>query len=241
MVGLAIQLKGINKSYGNLVVMKDFNIAFPQAKTHCLFGPSGCGKTTLLNVLTGLVKPDRGSITGLEGKTISYIFQEHRLLPWATVEENILFVLNGHGNSEGKKIAKEYLSLVGLWNFKDSYPEQLSGGMKQRVAIARGLAHEGDILVMDEPFKGLDGDIKRKLMNHIIKIYQQREKEKKSIIFITHDIDEALYLSDLIHIFQGTPLTLTKQLTIPIPHSQRSSNNMEIMKYRQKFLSKIQL
>lgn len=227
---MKLQVNNLHKSYGNLQVLSNFNIDFSKEGIHCLFGPSGCGKTTLLNILVGLTPYDKGEILGFNNKSFSYIFQEERLLPWTTVEENIEFVLEGKGNKDDiKERIEKSLSLVELLNFRKSYPHELSGGMKQRASIARAFAYEGDILIMDEPFRGLHFELKKTLMNYIIDYWN----EKKGVfIFITHDIDEVLHMADHIHVLQGPPLTLEKQFTITIPQHEREGNFDIIREYR---------
>ncbi|MDQ2085233.1 ABC transporter ATP-binding protein [Herbivorax sp. ANBcel31] len=223
---MEVIINELKKSFGNLKVIDNLSLKFNSNKIHCIFGPSGCGKSTLINVMTGIISADYGTIEGLEQKKFSYVFQEERLLPWATVEENILFVLESYYKKErAKKLSDKYISLVDLSEFKTHYPDQLSGGMKQRVCIARAFAFDGDILVMDEPFKGLHLDLKKKLMNYIINYLKENNK---TVFFITHDIDEALYLADSIHIFKGPPLNLKKSIKINIP-SLRSKNKKEEM------------
>lgn len=227
---MKLQVENLYKNFGRLQVISDFSMDFSNEGIHCLFGPSGCGKTTLLNILSGITPYNKGNIQGFENKTFSYIFQEERLLPWATVKENLRFVLEDVSDeAEISDRITKYLSLVDLSEFIDSYPDELSGGMKQRVSIARAFAYEGDIIIMDEPFKGLHLDIKKTLMNYVIDYWYRK---KGVFIFITHDIDEALHMADFIHVLQGPPLTLKKQITIDIPHKQRV-NNKEIMeKYK---------
>lgn len=230
MTRLKIQVKELFKKYKDLQVISNLNMDFSSDRIHCIFGPSGCGKTIFVNILTGLVDADEGWVEGLEGKSFSYIFQEDRLIPWATVEENMLFVLESHySKSEARQLAGEYLSLVNLLKFKNSYPEQLSGGMKQRAAIARAFAYGGDIVVMDEPFKGLDLELKKGLMDYIINDWNHKNR---FFFFITHDVDEALYIADDIHVFQGLPLTLKKQITIEIPSCDRGKYRNEMGRYK---------
>ncbi|MCC5911195.1 MAG: ATP-binding cassette domain-containing protein [Clostridiaceae bacterium] len=198
---------------------------------HCLFGPSGCGKTTLLNILAGLSTADQGDIKGIENKTFSYIFQEDRLLPWATVEENIFLILtDSYSKREAQGLMDKYLDLVDLSKFKNYYPEALSGGMRQRVSIARAFAYEGDILLMDEPFKGLHMELKKTLMDYLISYWHQK---KQLFLFVTHDVEEALYMADHIHIFQGPPMELTKKLTIDIPAGDARNKNEKIDQFKE--------
>lgn len=225
-----MEISNLSKSFGELKVIDDLSISFCQDKIHCLFGPSGCGKSTLVNIMTGIIEADSGIINGIEKKSFSYVFQEDRLLPWATIEENILFVLqSSYDATKAKEIADKYLSLVKLEDFKNLYPEELSGGMKQRASIARAFAFSGDILIMDEPFKGLHLEIKRELMDYI----RTNLVNNKITFFITHDVDEALYLADSIYTFKGPPLTLEKQIDIKL---RERLNNPEVI---ENFKSKI--
>ncbi|NLC77987.1 MAG: ABC transporter ATP-binding protein [Clostridia bacterium] len=231
-----IRINSLNKKFQNLEVLKDFSIEFSGDKIHCLFGPSGCGKTTLLQLISGLTAPDRGTINGIAGRSVSYVFQEDRLLPWATVKENIMFVLDHKATNKQKaeQISEKYLALVGLSQFRHYFPDQLSGGMKQRVAIARAFAYQGDILLLDEPFKGLDYELKKCLMDYILAYWR---RHKPLCLFVTHDPDEGLYLADTIHVFSGPPLGLTKQLVINIPHQERLDKPAEIAELKRTLLA----
>jgi len=181
---MPIEIKNLNKSYNGLQVIEDYHFTFQEGKIYCLYGPSGCGKTTLLHIIAGILSFDSGTITGTEKKRIAVVFQEDRLLPWLTAEENINFVLgNKHFDAE------KYLEVVGLKEFKKYHPHQLSGGMKRRVAIARALAYHGQVLLMDEPFKGIDEEVKRKIMDNILK------EKKQIVIFSTHNLQEAAYMA----------------------------------------------
>lgn len=254
---MSIEIKSVSKSYGNLNVLSDFSMSLENNKVHCLFGPSGCGKTTLLNIIAELEKPDSGQIIYDKKNKISYIFQEDRLLPWFTAEENILFVLDDFYNKDDIKIkkdkefkadgyenikhsgdknieaennqslykianaqdlksmitkkAKKYIDLVGLTDFSNLLPSQLSGGMKQRVSIARALCTQPDILIMDEPFKGLDIKLKMQMMDYI---KEYMSIKKATGIFVTHELWEAEYLGDVIYELIGTPLTLISNRNI---------------------------
>ena len=167
------KIQNLEKSYGKLNVFKNFTMRIPKSKITCILGPSGCGKTTSLNILSGILQPDSGSILGIEKQTISYLFQEPRLLDWKTVRGNIEFVLKGtHSKKERHALASKYIRIVGLQNFEDYYPSQLSGGMIQRVAIARAFAYPSEILLMDEPFKGLDIHMKKSVMHAFINLWE---------------------------------------------------------------------
>ncbi|AOY78231.1 ABC transporter ATP-binding protein [Clostridium formicaceticum] len=228
---MKLSIKNLYKTYGGFQVICNFSMDFFYDKIHCVLGPSGCGKTTLLNIITKLISADQGNLEEVEKKTCSYIFQEDRLLPWATVEENILFVLEGqYKKVEAQQIVDEYLSLVNLSKFKNYYPEELSGGMKQRVSIARAFAYGGEIFVMDEPFKGIHLALKTTLIQYMI---DYKHQKSRIFVFATHDIEEALSMADYIHIFQGPPLTLKKQMTIDVPQSQRWKYKDKMTEYKE--------
>lgn len=228
---MEIKLEDIKKKYNNLKVIENFNMSFSSDKVHCIFGPSGCGKSTLLNIITGLITSYSGKIEGMEDKSFSYVFQENRLLPWLSVEGNIMFVLeSNYSKREAEKISEKYIDLVKLSKFKNNFPRELSGGMKQRVSIARALAYNGDIIVMDEPFKGLDMELKTSLMNFIVNYCKSNNK---LYIYTTHDTFEAAYMADNIYVFEGPPLKIKKYMTIDIPFEERCTRISEVKNYEE--------
>jgi len=190
-----VLVKNLNKSFGDNKVLVNLNLNFEKNKITVVTGPSGCGKTTLLNIISGIEKPDSGEVI-LKDHSISFIFQEDRLIPDLTVYKNIEFVLKSTLTPlESKPIIEKYLELVKLTEAKDKYPEQLSGGMKRRVAVARAFAYRSDLLIMDEPFKGLDDKLKKEIVDEFLRIYNQ---DKRTVILVTHDMDEAVFLGDTI-------------------------------------------
>jgi len=189
---MSLELKQITKSYGTLKVLQGLSLAFPEGEITCIMGPSGCGKTTILNIIGGLVRPDSGTLEGFEGLRFSYIFQEPRLLPWKSVRENIEFVLP-HEMPPAERTARcdEFLRLVELEKFADYLPSQLSGGMSQRVAIARAFVYPSDVILMDEPFKGLDAELRRNIIVRFLDIWRA---DRRTVICVTHDLEEAKML-----------------------------------------------
>lgn len=182
------ELKHIDFSYGDKLVLKDFSLSLPQKGAVCLFGVSGLGKTTVLRLIAGLEKPKNGSLEGFENKRITFIFQEDRLLPWRTAKENVALALGN--TTEAKEKALAVLSSLGLENDADRYPDEMSGGMCRRVAAARALAPESDIILADEPFTGLDEENRRVLAAAL------REKAKNElVVVVTHIEDEAALLN----------------------------------------------
>ena len=212
------QQKGAMKEF-TAVKELDFNVKEGEFVT--LVGPSGCGKSTLLDLLGGLTTPTRGRIL-IDGKEITgpgldrgTVFQQYALFPWKTARGNIEFGLEAKGvpKHERKEQANHFLSLVGLSDFGERYPHELSGGMKQRVAIARSLAFNPDVLLMDEPFAALDAQTRESLQSELLRIWQ---KTKKTIIFITHGIDEAVYLGERVVVLTPNPGMVKKIVDIPL-------------------------
>lgn len=216
---MSLMLNGVSRRFGGFTVLDRFSLTLEKGRIHCFFGPSGCGKTTLLHVLAGLQKPDGGAIAGMQGLPCSFVFQEDRLLPWLTVRENVTFVLEGRmERREADAAALRVLERVGLLSFRDSYPDALSGGMKQRVSWARAMAYGGELLMMDEPFKGLDRALKLGLMEDLLRF---AERDRVTVLLVTHDREEALLLADTIYMLQGPPLSVSSRLDIPVPKDRR--------------------
>ena len=222
-----IDVKGVHKIYsGDVVALKDINLQFGRGELTSLLGPSGCGKTTLLKIIAGLLKPNEGEVlvngrpvTG-PGPERAFVFQDFALMPWATVLRNAAFGLELQGvpQAEREEKARHYVEEVGLSGFEHKYPHELSGGMRQRVGLARALAVDADVLLMDEPFSAVDEQTRRKFQEDLIRL---REIEKKTFILVTHSIEEAVYLSDRIVLLSPRPGRLNKIVT---PHIDRSGN-----------------
>lgn len=198
-----VQIKNLYKSYEGHKVLDNLNINFIKNKITVITGPSGCGKTTLLSIISRIEKEDSGQVI-LNNKNISYIFQEDRLIPNLTVYENIAFVLKSTMNKKDMKdIIYKYLNMVKLIESKDKLPSKLSGGMKRRVAIARAFAYKSELLLMDEPFKGLDDKLKTEIIEEFLRIYKE---DKRTVILVTHDMKEAELLGDVIYSFSTNGL-----------------------------------
>lgn len=209
-VDAIVEVRGVSKSYGNVEALRGIDLDFPRGKLTSLLGPSGCGKTTLLKIIAGLVNADAGTIS-VNGRTVSkpgperaFVFQDFALLPWATVLRNVAFglELRGKAAAEREKIARHYIGEVGLAGFEDKYPHELSGGMRQRVGLARALSVDADVLLLDEPFSAVDEQNRRKFQEDLIRL---RTTQNKTFIFVTHSIEEAVYISDRIVLLSPRP------------------------------------
>ena len=221
-----ISVEGVSKTYelkdkSPSFALEKVNLSIEEGKFICLLGPSGCGKTTLLNMIAGFDKPSTGAIK-INGNNVSQpsidriaIFQNFGLLPWRTVIKNVELGLESKGFDEKKRreIAEEYLKLVGLSDYKKHHPNQLSGGMQQRTAIARALAVDPEVLLMDEPFGSLDAMTRMTMQNEIERIWQEK---KKTIVFVTHDIEEAVFLADSIVVMTAGPGKVKKIIDVPL-------------------------
>jgi NitT/TauT family transport system ATP-binding protein len=206
-----VQVKNIKKVYpGGVEALSDISLDFPTGKLTTLLGPSGCGKTTLLKIIAGLLQPSSGEVL-VDGRPITgpgperaFVFQDFALMPWATVIRNAAFGLElaGVNRSEREAVAEKYLHTVGLKGFENKYPHELSGGMRQRVGLARALAVNAKVLLMDEPFSAVDEQTRRKFQEDMISLVKD---EKKTFIFVTHSIEEAVYVSDRIVLLHRRP------------------------------------
>ena len=233
-VVMSLILNNIRKSYDGNVIFDNFNIEFSEGNICCILGASGCGKTSLLNIIGGVLKPDSGNIEGIENKTISYIFQEPRLLPWKTVRDNIDFVLSREMNlSERKSKLDELLKLVDMEGFADYYPSQLSGGMSQRVSLARAFALPSQIILMDEPLSGLDVSLKRNILNRFVDIWKN---DRRTVIYVTHDIDEALMLGNEIFVIGEKPVKVLLHKKIETVLEKRNLVSPDISEIRNNIL-----
>jgi len=218
-----ISWKQCSFSYGDLNVLSDFSFSLEGEGITVFLGPSGCGKTTLLNLAAGLINPRKGDIFR-EGEQLSYLFQKPRLLPWKNVRDNIRFVLpDGMDEKEKKQKCDALIDLVGLSGFEEYKPSSLSGGMEQRVAIARAFVEERSILMMDEPFKGLDLKLKMPLIRLLKDLLKAR---KTSVLLVTHDVREAILLGDRIIFLDGPPIRIVEDMKGLFPVSERNTGSL---------------
>ncbi|GAB5097391.1 ABC transporter ATP-binding protein [Caballeronia sp. HLA56] len=221
-----IRLEGVAKSFGALQVLKEVDLDVAKGEFLVLLGASGCGKSTMLNMISGFEPPTQGRVlvNGREVKDVEpacgMVFQQYALFPWKTVSENVAFGLKmrGVGRAERRDAARRYIEAVGLKGFEDSYPGALSGGMKQRVSIARVLANDPDVMLLDEPFAALDAMTRQVLQEQLLSIY---EKSGKTIVFITHSIDEALLLSTRMIVMGAKPGRIVQDIRndLPLPRT----------------------
>ena len=218
---MTLKIEGLSKKFKDRPILEDINLEVKDGEFLCIVGPSGCGKTTLLRIIAGLEKPTKGRVFA-NGKPVKgpgadrgFVFQQYTLFPWRTVLENVTFgmEIKGLEKNEREKIAMEYLKLVGLEDFKDAYPYELSGGMKQRVAIVRALANNPKVLLMDEPFAALDIQTRNLLQKELLYI---REKTNETIIFVTHNVDEAVFLADRIVVLSARPGRILRTFKVEI-------------------------
>nr|WP_321349647.1 ABC transporter ATP-binding protein [uncultured Methanoregula sp.] len=243
-----LEIRNLNQSFlredgSRLIVLDNLNFEVKDKEFICILGSSGCGKTTLLRLIAGLDEAKDGSIiidgeeTKGQNPKVGMVFQEYSLFPWRTVIDNIAFGLEMRGVSKEDRymVAEWYLDLVNLAQFRDSYPSELSGGMRQRVAVARALTLDPVLLLMDEPFGALDAQTRNKLQQELLQIW---EKTKKMIVFITHSVDEAVYLSDRIIVMTPRPGRICKIFPVPLPRP-RDRTSVEFAQVRRDVLDLI--
>ncbi len=230
-------IEGLNKKYqvnsGHVVALQGIDLAIREGEFVSIVGSSGCGKSTLLRIIAGLENGYSGQVR-IGGRAIAgpgldrgMVFQEHRLIPWLTVEQNVAFGLNSLDNGQRDVIVREHLELVGLAGFARALPHQLSGGMSQRVSIARALVNNPQLLLLDEPFGALDALTKIQMQQEILRIW---EAERTTMVLVTHDIDEAIFLGGRVVIMSSRPGTVKKivQVHLPRPRDRSSYDFVQI-------------
>ena len=206
----AVTVKNVYKNYGDVEALRDLSLEFPKGQLTSLLGPSGCGKTTLLKIIAGLLPATQGEVlvngqpVNKPGPDRAFVFQDFALMPWASVIRNVAFglELRGVNKSERESIATKYIKDVGLTGFEHSFPHELSGGMRQRVGLARALSVDSPVLLMDEPFSAVDEQTRRKFQEDLLNLVKN---ENKTFIFVTHSIEEAVYVSDQVALLLPRP------------------------------------
>lgn len=220
----AVAVRAVSKAYPGVEALREVSLDCPAGRLTTLLGPSGCGKTTLLKIIAGLIKADAGTVEVL-GRTVcgpgperAFVFQDFALLPWANVVRNVAFGLELRDvpKSEREAVAAHYIAEVGLKGFETKYPHELSGGMRQRVGLARALAVKADVLLMDEPFSAVDEQTRRKFQEDLLRLVAQ---ERKTFLFVTHSIEEAVYLSDRIVLLSRRPGRIWKVIEPDLPRT----------------------
>jgi NitT/TauT family transport system ATP-binding protein len=240
-VALGFDVRGSDGIRARVPVLDGFDLDVRTGEFLALLGPSGCGKSSFLNLLAGLIPQGEGRLL-VDGAPLSgvnrhqgVVFQGYALFPWRTVQQNIEVGLEirGVARAERRAIAQHYLELVGLHGFAERYPHELSGGMKQRVAIARSLAYEPDLLLMDEPFAALDAQTREILQGELLRIW---EATRKTIVFVTHSLDEAIYLSDRIAVMTQRPGRIKQilEVDLPRPRAPELRNSEDFVHLRQR-------
>ncbi|KZL92111.1 ABC transporter ATP-binding protein [Clostridium magnum] len=240
MAGLIIRnlYKTFNINNKEVNALSNINLTIEDGSFVTIVGKSGCGKTTLLRAICGLEKVTKGNMEFTKGsneknisKRVGIVFQEPRLMPWLTVEQNMAFPLLKSDDKEAvHDIVHKYLEMLGLENFKDAYPNQISGGMAQRVALGRTLCYDPEIILMDEPLGALDAFNRRKLQNEFINIFTEN---KKTIIFVTHDVEEAIYLGQKIVVFDKG--SVRSEIPVSLDY-YRDTTSLEFLKLREEIL-----
>jgi len=240
---ILIEVKNIKKSFTGLHTIEDISLTLGRNQFVSIVGPSGCGKSTLFDIISGLEKPDRGDIfidgKIFNGKTgrVSYMHQKDLLFPWSNILNNVCvpLLIKGYNKKEARGIAVKHFPAFGLEGFENSYPVQLSGGMRQRASLLRTYLFADDIMLLDEPFGSLDAITRRKMQMWLLEIW---EKINASILFITHDIDEAIFLSDRIYLLSRRPAVVKETFDISIerPRDSRILTSPQFNRIKEKIL-----
>jgi ABC-type nitrate/sulfonate/bicarbonate transport system ATPase subunit len=224
---MKVVFDGITHTFGSVRVLDRIDLGVRDGEFVCILGPSGCGKSTLLNIVGGFVSPTSGVVT-IDGEPVAgpdprriFVFQERGVFPWLTVDGNIGFGLFRLSDEEKRERIAHYVRLVGLNGFERSYPRELSGGMKQRLEVARALAVNPDVLYLDEPFGALDSITRLQMRRELLRIWQS---EKKTILFVTHDIEESVQLADRVVVLSQRPAVVRRIVDIDIPHPRDLSD-----------------
>jgi NitT/TauT family transport system ATP-binding protein len=240
----ALEITGLQKNYVDsysgeeVTAIGDVSFSVDEGEFVSVLGPSGCGKTTVLNIVAGFVNLTEGSVVvdgqevGGPGPDRGVVFQSHALFPWKTVLGNVVFGLRMKGVPRAERDARgrEFLELVGLGGFEHKYPHELSGGMQQRLGVARVLANEPAVMLMDEPFASIDAQTRRKLQEDLTRIF---EKRHPTVFFVTHDVDEAVFLSDRVVVLSKRPSRVREIVTVDLPRPREWRTTLELPEFRE--------
>jgi len=240
-----IEVKGLTKGFatdnGALQVVDDVSFEVGDGEFVAIVGPSGCGKTTLMNLIAGFDRPDAGTVLidganklGPSSKGI-LISQHGSVFPWLTVQQNLMFGLNGHAPRNKEQIADHYADIVGLKGFEMSYPHELSGGMLKRAELARALVVKPEILYMDEPFSALDALMSLRMRRELLRIL---DEERHTVVLITHDVEEAIHLADRIFVLSPRPARIQATFQVPFKHPRKLSSS-EVQDLREAILREL--
>ncbi len=237
----ALRAVGLGIRLGGRAVLRGIDLDVREGEFLCILGPSGCGKSTLLSLLAGFLTPSEGTIEA-EGRPVSgpdpsriLVFQERGIFPWLTVEGNIAFGLRNLPREERAARIRRHVAMVGLAGFEQSYPHELSGGMKQRLEVARALAVNPRMLLMDEPFGALDFLTRMTMRRELVRVWQS---ERKTILFVTHDVEEAVQLADRIVLLSARPATVEAVIPVPLAHP-RDLSAPEYLRIRDEILDRV--
>ena len=229
---LKIAVRNLKKSFaaakgGTLQVIDGVEFTVADGEFVAIVGPSGCGKSTLMNIIAGFEKPDAGAVE-VDGRPLNgpspkgiVISQHGSVFPWLTVQQNLMFGLNGDGHGDKALLADHYAAMVGLKGFEKAYPHELSGGMLKRVELARAFIVKPEILYLDEPFSALDALMNMKMRNELLRIL---EEERHTVLLITHDVEEAVYMADRIMVLSPRPTTIQASFEVKLPHPRKLSS-----------------
>lgn len=239
-----VEISNVTKTFGKLHTLHNVSVDLEENQFVTILGPSGSGKSTLFNIIAGLLMPDNGNVliegedyTGKTGR-VSYMHQKDLLLPWKNILENVCvpLILKGSSKKDAEKKALKYFPLFGLDGFERSYPNQLSGGMRQRASLLRTYLFSNDIMLLDEPFGGLDAMTKRRMQHWLLEVFKNLNA---SILFITHDIDEAIFLSDKIYVFSERPASIKAVFKVNIdrPRDNKTFTSVEFNQMKKEILN----
>ncbi len=239
-----VEVKNLKKSFGQLHTLDNVSLTLDENQFVTILGPSGSGKSTLFNIIAGLWTPDKGKVliegedyTGKTGR-VSYMHQKDLLLPWKNILENVCvpLILKGSLKKDAEKKALKYFKIFGIDGFEKNYPNQLSGGMRQRASLLRAYLFSNDIMLLDEPFGGLDAMTKRRMQHWLLQVFKNLNA---SILFITHDIDEAIFLSDKIYVFSERPAYIKAKFEVNInrPRDNKTFTSAEFTEIKKEILS----